>query len=172
MKEIVRYGFILSLICIIAALSLSVVNSATKPRIIAQAKIEEEASLRQVLPDAVRFEPEKKEEETLYYKAYDSEDKFIGVAFKAQGKGYSSVIETMVGMIPDGTITAIKILAQNETPGMGTRIQEPSFIQQFTQKNIKDLSGVQAITSATISSKAVIDSVKKKAKEIRELING
>jgi electron transport complex protein RnfG len=88
----------------------------------------------------------------------------MGAAFKASGKGYSSIIETMVGMLKDGTITAIKVISQNETPGLGARVAEPEFTGQF--ENIKDLSGVSAITGATISSRAVINSVEKKDKEI------
>jgi electron transport complex protein RnfG len=122
------------------------------------------------MPEAANFEPVKKGEDIIYYKAIDKEGKFIGVAFKATGKGYSGSIETMAGMTKDGIITAIKILDQNETPGLGASVAESSFTNQFTDKNIQALSQVQAITGATISSKAVIDSVKKKAEEIKGLI--
>lgn len=170
MKEVVRYGFILSLICILASASLSLVNSLAKPRIIAQAKAEEENSLKEVLPLADYFEPVKSGSDIIYYKAYNEDKEFIGVAFKASGKGYSSTVETMVGMTQDGTITAIKILSQNETPGLGVRILEPAFTGQFTDKNMQALKEIQAITGATISSKAVIDSVKIKAETIKAMI--
>jgi electron transport complex protein RnfG len=168
MKEIARYGFILASICIVASASLAGVNYLTKSRIIAQAQAEEEASLREVLSSAERFEVVKSGEDILYYRGSDKSGNLIGVTFKVTAKGYSSTIETMVGMLKDGTITAIKILSQNETPGLGTRVSEESFTGQFANK--KDLKEVQAITGATISSRAVIDSVEKKAQEIRELI--
>jgi len=168
MKEMVRYGFTLAIICIVASASLAVVNAVTKSKIIAQAQAEEEASLKEVLPEAVHFEPVKSAEEIIYYRAHDKDRKLIGIAFKASGKGYSSVVETIVGMKTDGTIVAIKILSQNETPGLGAKVAEPEFSSQFVNK--KDLADVSAITGATISSKAVIDSVKKKAEEIKALI--
>jgi len=168
MKEIVRFGVILALICIVASGLLAGVNSLTKARIIAQAKAEEEAALSEVLPEAVNFEPIQSDGDIIYYKGCNKDNKFVGVAFKASKKGYSSVIETMAGMTRDGTITAIKILSQNETPGLGAQVSEPDFTGQF--KNKKDLNEVQAITGATISSKAVIDSVKNKAEEIKALI--
>jgi len=170
MKEMVRYGLILSLICALASASLAVVNSITKVRIIAQAEAEEEASLKEVLPEATHFEPVKSGNDIIYYKAHNKDGKFIGVAFKALAKGYSSIIETMAGLALDGNITAIKILNHNETPGLGARIADSSFTGQFANKNIRGLNEVQAITGATISSKAVIDSVSKKAQEIKELI--
>lgn len=168
MREMFRYGLTLAAICIVAAGLLAGVNSITKARILAQAQAEEEIGVKDVLSGAARFEEVKKEGEVLYYKAYDRDNKFIGVAFKAQGKGYSGTIETMVGMLKDGTITAIKILSQNETPGLGARIGEQGFTGQF--KNKKELGDIQAITGATISSAAVINSVKNKAGEIKELI--
>jgi len=169
-KEMIRYGVTLAVICIIAAGLLAGVNSLTKSRIIAQAQTEEEASLKEVLPQATRFEAKKSGNDILYYKAFDKEGKLIGAAFKASGKGYSSDIATMVGMLRDGTIIAIKVLSQNETPGLGARVTETGFSGQFNNKKTSDLDSVQAITGATISSKAVIDSVRKKAEEIKTLI--
>jgi electron transport complex protein RnfG len=170
MRETIRYGFILAVICVVASGLLAGMNSLTKSRIIAQAQTEEDTALREVMPQGGYFDPIKKGEDIIYYKVRNKDGKFIGVAFKASGKGYSSVIDTLVGMTEDGTIVAIKILNQNETPGLGARIAESSFTGQFSDKNIQGLANVQAITGATISSKAVIDSVQEKAKEIQELI--
>lgn len=170
MKETLRYGFILAVICAVASGLLAGMNSITQAKIIAQARAEEDNALKEVMPQGEDFEPIKKGGDIIYYKVRNKEGKFIGVAFKASGKGYSSVVETLAGMSRDGTIFAIKILSQNETPGLGVRIAEPSFTEKFTNKNIQDLSGIQAITGATISSKAVINSVQEEAKEIQELI--
>lgn len=168
MKEMIRFGFILGIICVVAAGLLAGVNSLTKPRIIAQALAEENAGLKEVLPEADKFEGVKEKEEVIYYKGYDKGGKLVGVAFKASGKGYSSIVDTLVGMLKDGKIVAIKILSQNETPGLGSRVTEPDFINQFI--GVSDLSRVEAITGATISSRAVISAVEKKALEIKGLI--
>ena len=170
MKEMLRYGFILGLICLIASGLLAGMNSLTKARILAQAQAEEQASLKEVMPQAANFEAVKADGNIIYYKAQDTKGNFLGVAFKTTAKGYSSIIETMVGMNKDGTINTIKILNQNETPGLGARVVEPSFTGQFAHKPAVDLSDVQVITGATISSQAVIDAVKEKANEIQELI--
>jgi len=171
MRETIRYGFTLAVICVVASGLLACVNSLTRPKIIAQARAEEDSALREVMPQGENFEPVKKGDDIIYYKVSNADGKFIGVAFKASGKGYSGAIETMVGMDKEGTIRTIKILHQNETPGLGNRIMELSFLSQFANKGISDLTRVEAITGATISSKAVIDSVQEKAKEIQELIN-
>lgn len=170
MKNMLHYGFILALICTVASSLLAGVNSLTKPKIIAQAELEEQNSLTEVLAEGKKFEAVKSGEKVIYYKAYNQEGKLIGFAFEAQGKGYSSLIETMVGMKIDGTIAAIKVLSQSETPGLGARVASLEFTARLSKINSRDLSTVQAITGATISSRAVIDSVQKKAEEIKELI--
>ncbi len=172
MKEMARYGFVLALICVIAAGLLAGVNVLTQPKILAQAQAEEQAALKEVMPTAAKFTEIKsdEDEEILYYKAFDSQDKLIGFAFKASGKGYSSTIETLAGIFLDEKISAIKVISANETPGLGSKITEDKFRSQFTNQQAQDLSGVQIIAGATISSRAVINSVMKKANQIRELI--
>ena len=193
-NNFVRYAATLAIICLAASGLLSVVYNITQPRIVAQAKMEEEAALKDVFPAAARFEPLKEGDETLYYKALDTDGAVAGYAFRAEKKGYSSVIVTMVGMARDGTIERIKILSQNETPGLGTRIVEvlqketiwdvllrrvrisekprPWFQVQFDGKPHEALDeDVEAITGATISSLAVITSVETKSREIMERVN-
>jgi electron transport complex protein RnfG len=171
MKEMVRYGFILALICLAAAGLLAGVNPLTGGKIIAQAQAEEESVLKEVMPAAGRFEAVKSGGETVYYKAYDKNGNLLGVVFKAAGKDYSGTIETMAGMLKDGTITSIKILGQEEAPALGARVARAEFTDLFKNKNSRDLADIQAVTGATISSRAVIDSVKKKAEEIKGLLN-
>ncbi len=170
MKEMMRYGFILALICVIASGLLAGMNALTKNKIISQAQAEEEASLKEVMPEASEFVPVKSDADILYYQAKAKDGKLLGIVFKASGKGYSSTIETMVGMFNDGTIAAIKVLSQNETPGLGTQVAESEFTEQFKKQDALQLSDVQAITGASISSQAVMDSVKVKAKEIQGML--
>ena len=172
MREMARYGFILALICVVAAGLLGTVNKLTGPKILAAALTEEQAAFKEVMPLAVKFSAVKSaaDKEVLYYKAFDNQEKLIGFVFKASGKGYSSVIETLAGIFLDGKISAIKIISLNETPGLGMRVTEDKFTGQFHQKNSLDLLGVEAIAGATISSRTVMKSVMKKAQEIKELI--
>lgn len=170
MKEIIRYGLTLSLICALSGAALAAANLVTRSRIIAQAQAEEDAGLKEIFPQAARFEAIKKQGQLSYYKAYNADGSLAGVVFKAEQKGYSSQIQTLAGMNADGVISAIKVISQNETPGLGAQVSTDSFQAQFKSKNIADLDQVQAISGATISSRAVIESVKKKAQEIKELM--
>jgi len=127
----------------------------------------EDLPLKEVFPEAASFVPVNKGNEIIYYEARDKNGKLAGACFTATGKSYSE-IKTLVGMLNDGTITAIKVLSQNETPGLGSKVAEPEFTDRF--RNIKDVSRVQAITGASVSSGAVIEAVRKRVEEIKTLM--
>ena len=84
-------------------------------------------------------------------------------------KGFSGNISLMAGFKPDGTIINISVLEQKETPGLGNKMTEPKFKDQFLDKNPaefalkvkKDGGPVDAITAATISSRAFCDAVQR-----------
>jgi Na+-translocating ferredoxin:NAD+ oxidoreductase subunit G len=84
-------------------------------------------------------------------------------------KGYSGRIVLMVGFSPDGSLKNISVLEQKETPGLGAKMTEQKFREQFngkdpgsfTLKVKKDRGEVDAITAATISSRAFCDAVSK-----------
>lgn len=168
----IRYGLILLLICFCASLVLSVTYKFTRNRIEAQAITEEKGALDDVFPGASDFSEEKMQEETYYIARKDN--KVLGYIIRAKNKGYASTINMLVGCDPKGVIQGIKILSQEETPGLGAKINEirygedkPWFLQQFEGKKSQelDLKNIQAITGATISSSAVLEGVKKSVNE-------
>jgi len=77
-------------------------------------------------------------------------------------KGFSGNIKIMVGFNADGTINNIAVLEQKETPGLGTKMKDEKFLQQFRTRNpsefklkvTKDGGEVDALTGATITSRA------------------
>ena len=167
MKEMLKYGFILGLICFLASAVLSVVNAVTEPQIKLQKETEENLALKEVMPEALNFKPKLEGEKVIYYTAYNNVGEINGFIVKAEGKGYSFVIEAMAGLNPKLEITNVKILSQNETPGLGNRIMKDSFLSQFKGKGLDSFNQVQAITGATISSRAVINSIGNKISELK-----
>lgn len=193
-NQIVKFGLILSIVCVIAAGLLATVNLATREKIKQQRFAEQQAALKEVMPQAESFTPVKDGEDVLYYQAKDFGKNVIGYCFLAQGKGYSSIIEAMAGMDIKGVISGVKIISHNETPGLGSKIAaiddettlfdamtgrakdkpkpKPWFGQRFSGKNVSGLEKeVDAISGATISSSAVIKAVKEKAEATLKLIN-
>lgn len=99
----------------------------------------------------------------------------IGIAIEDSGVGYSGWIKVLTGInLTNGEITSIEILAQGETPGLGAKITENSFRDQFIGKALsnsvlvnsnfavtKDGGDIDAISGATISPRAVCVAVSK-----------
>jgi electron transport complex protein RnfG len=98
------------------------------------------------------------------------DDVVVGYAVNTYTKtGFSGNISLMAGFKPDGTIVNITVLEQKETPGLGTKMSESQFKNQFRDKNPsefilkvkKDGGPVDAITAATISSRAFCDALQR-----------
>ncbi len=166
-KDALKMGLVLLVICVIAAGALAYVYSVTQV-IIDKNELEAEKKKRQdVLTAAVRFE-EKDVEGKKYVTGYDTENKIVGSIYKTAPKGYSGPIKITVGVAPDNSVTAVVItkLDQTETPGLGTNVTKPKFLGQFKGKKgnelklKKDSGTIDAITAATISSRAVSNGIK------------
>lgn len=168
MREMFKYGFILGFICFLSSSVLAIVNSVTEPKIRQQKEKEESSAFNEVMPDSLDFRPHYQNEKIVYYTAYDNDNKLNGFIIKTKTKGYASDIETAAGLNLKLEIRSIKILSQNETPGLGNRITETSFLGQFQGKSADTFNEVQAITGATISSSALINSVRDKIQELKE----
>jgi electron transport complex protein RnfG len=92
---------------------------------------------------------------------------FIGCAVNTfTDKAFSGTFTMMVGFLPDGTINKSVVLDQKETPGLGTKMKEPKFYSQFENKKIerelkvkKDGGDIDAISAATITSRAYCDGI-------------
>jgi Na+-translocating ferredoxin:NAD+ oxidoreductase subunit G len=90
----------------------------------------------------------------------------VGSAIRSYSKrGFSGDVWVMVGFNADGTIYNVEVLDHKETPGLGTKMSDPKFKNQFmgvdpgrfNLKVDKDGGDVDAITAATISSRAFSD---------------
>jgi electron transport complex protein RnfG len=171
MKEMVKYGTILGLICLSSSGILAVVNSVTAPKIAAQELQIEQAALQNVMPTGASFKPHRQGDTIAYYSAYDKNDVLTGFVIKSEKKGYSSSIVVMTGLNLKLEITAITVLSQNETPGLGSRILEPGFQEQFKGKTLDTFGEIHAITGATISSSAVIASVKTRIEALKDQLS-
>lgn len=130
MSNIIKPTVILALVAFFSALVLSHVNKVTEPRIAEQQKEKQRVALETVLPGYKVIEEKKaavEGKEFLYWigeKQIDEKTTAKAYAFIASGQGYSGEVKTMVGVDEKGTILAISIILQTETPGLGARSQE------------------------------------------------
>ena len=83
----------------------------------------------------------------------------FAVAIEGKGKGLYGLIGVMVGITKDGTLLDIGITSHLETPGIGSKVEEASFTDQFKGLSIKGALKIDAISGATYSSKGVMSAV-------------
>jgi electron transport complex protein RnfG len=165
-------------ICTTSGVVLSYVNEATKaPREYQYIKFVQEPSIKAVLSgydnDPVKDRMqlnlgEDKEGQPIEKVVFPArkDGKTFEVAYSAAAKGYHDLIEVMVGVDPEGKLTGISIMTHTETPGLGARIVEPQFTEQFagldldTTKLSAEGGKVDAVSGASFSSAGVITAVR------------
>jgi electron transport complex protein RnfG len=151
--------------------ALGFVYLKTKGPIEATAKQTEIDAIKQVMPafDSDPLAHKTEIDGVIIYRLHKDEQ-LVGYAIKSYtDKGFAGHIDIMAGFLPDGTIHNIVVLNHKETPGLGTKMTDPSFSGQFSGKNPavfnmkvkKDGGEVDAITAATVSSRAYTDALQR-----------
>jgi electron transport complex protein RnfG len=173
-KEMVSVLLKLIALSIVAAAVLGAVYIPTQEQVIKYKQEQKELALVVVMPLADHFDPViKSGEEILYYRALDADNNLVGYSFFRDQSGSQSVITLAGGIDTEYKVTGIKIMSHAETPGLGARIIESAFTDQFKGVSESDLmlskkgGAIDAITGASISSQAVIDGIQSKINEIK-----
>ena len=172
---------VLTLTCIIGASGLSITYNTTKDTISATVEREQNDTIKKVLPDfngeIVARTVTVGKQEIPFFIAYNNK-KIVGVATVASENGYSGPVTVMVGMLPDNSIYGVELLQHQETPGLGAKAAGDDFRSQFKGKVSRTPNelltvvkagekaqvperAINAITAATITSKAFTKAVNK-----------
>jgi electron transport complex protein RnfG len=165
MKNFLHLTMVLFVVCGAAAGALAFMNQLTKEKIVEQARLEKAMALKEVVPEADDFR------EVIPNRVWDAVKggEKTGSVILAVAQGYGGNIEIIFSVGPDNTIGGIKILNQTETPGLGARIVERPFLDQFLRKGPEaitlkkddpSMGSVDAVSAATISSRAVTNAVR------------
>ena len=181
MKEVIKITSVLTIVCLICAFLLAFVYGLANKKIIVNNKKRVENAISTLAPEAKDIKRIDAEDEEIY-RLFDIEGNLIAYAFIAQGQGYQGKIKMLV--VSDSSLfylKGIEIVESLETPGLGAKIQEPPFKEQFkglkvkkemtcVKNDIEEEGQIKAITGATVSSQAVVNILNKRLKQIRELI--
>jgi electron transport complex protein RnfG len=159
----------------IASLALGGVYNLTKEPIRLAKLAKAEKAIKEVIPGFDRLEiftvkPANGTDSLVFNCGYKNNE-LVGTAIESySNKGYDPTqIKIMVGFTPDGKINNTAVIQQKETPGLGTKMTSPKFKNQFVGKNPKnfilkvkrDGGDVDAITAATISSRAFCGAIQR-----------
>lgn len=166
----------LVIVGMISGYALVYVYKYATPKIEENIEKETKKAISSIFPGTVTIEEDKD-----MFKAIDAKGKISGYAFLAEGNGYQGKIKLIAGMDKAmKKLAGFEVLESQETPGLGAEIGKEDFTEQFrglplkkkieyvkNQKPTKD-NQIEAITGATISSRAVVNMLNKKIDEIKK----
>lgn len=174
MKDLIKMVVVLTVISVVAGYLLATTNKITKAPIATAGLAEKMDAMKKVLPPydndpaANTCVVQEAGKQWTFYVAR-RQGAFAGAAFEAASdQGYSGTIRILAGILPDNNIKGLEIIEHAETPGLGAKISENAFKDQFQGKAVlstrwtvkKDGGDIDAITGATISPRAVVAALK------------
>ncbi|MBN1299900.1 MAG: FMN-binding protein [Melioribacteraceae bacterium] len=184
MNTVIKMIVTLSFIGIVSGSMLSQIAGWAAPKIEMHRKADTEKAIFLVQPEAKSYSNIGSVDFECYKVFIDSvNQKFIGYALPYEGNGFQGKVRLMVGIDSSlKIITGLQVLEQVETPGLGTKVTEEAFTGQFngllSVPQVNWVKGVppeknneiQAITGATISSKAVVNIINDGLKKLRRSV--
>lgn len=174
MTKYIKQGWLVLMLALVFGAALAGVNTTLDPKIKLNEKNATYDQVPKIVPGADFQKTQAVAKNVL--QAYDKDGKAIGWVITATGMGYAGQIKALIGLNAEASIiTGIYILDQKETPGLGNKIAMEKWNRQFiaqpadiplsvhkrmTQAQKKEKNGkIDAISGATISSKALTDKV-------------
>jgi len=168
----------LAIACLVSGLIISGVHYVTADAAVQKAEEMKNDSMKALVQEAEKFDAvEGKEGWFLAYK----NGKPIAYVVPSESKGFEGHMQLLVAVTSDGKVLNYDIISHKETPGLGDKANQEPFKSQFIGKTLKNLQvvkdpsdkdSIQAMTGATISSKAVNTAVKSAVEEVVHLTGG
>lgn len=176
-------------VTLIASATLGLVNDATIEPIAKAEKEKQTKAIAAVLPEfdhlgePIRIKPADGKDSITIFQGLDANNQVVGNAVQSYTyKGFSGFIQVMIGLDNTGTISGYQVLKHAETPGLGSKMQPWFSDASKSGQNVigrtlnaegltvsKDGGSVDAITAATISSRAFLDAVNRAYSTVNEL---
>jgi len=185
MKNVVIVGMKLFAICAIAALTLGGINAITEPVIIQRKIMELQQALNELTPDAQTGEAVSVAENPVIVKRYPvtKEGQSAGMLLELEGSGYGGEMKILARYEADGTIRAVKLMDNTETPGLGKKAENPAYMEKFigtgsadnpvaVRKDMLGPGDADAITGATITFLGISKALAEGAQYAAEVSGG
>lgn len=162
----------------VSGIIIGCVYYVTHPIALQKAEAMKQESMHELVKDADKFADVSGH--TGWVEA-QKDGETIAYIVPSETKGYGGTIKMLVAVTKDGQVIDYSILAHNETPGLGDNAQKPKFRDQFKGKTIdhlkvvkdpSDKDDIQAMTGATISSRAVTKGVAQAVEQVNDLAKG
>ncbi|KMO86966.1 RnfABCDGE type electron transport complex subunit G [Megasphaera cerevisiae DSM 20462] len=172
---IVKIAMNLILTCFVSGCIIGLVFFVTGPTAKAKAEEMKEQSMKNLVPDADKFVAVEGKKDTFIAEKGGQKVAYI---IPTAPKGYGGPIKMLTAVSTDGSVIDFVMLEANETPGLGDNASKPPFRGQFKGKKLENLEvtkeksdkkHIQAMTGATISSRAVTLGVKEAVEQAAQM---
>jgi electron transport complex protein RnfG len=164
MRDVALIGVKLFAICAVAALTLGGINAITEPVIIQRKIMELQQALDELTPDSQTGEAVEVAESSGIVKRYPvvKDGEGAGMILELQGAGYGGDMKILARYDKEGTIRAVKLMDNTETPGLGKKAESPAYMDKFigtgstanpvpVRKDMLATTEADAVTGATIT---------------------
>ncbi len=177
-NSIFKIALNLTMACFVSGLIISGVYFITADAAAQKAVDMKNAAMKALVQDADKFNPVEGKEG--WFKA-EKDGKTIAYIVPSESKGFGGPIHFLVAVTSDGKVLNYDIIKHNETPGLGDKGGQDPFKSQLIGKkaeNLKvvkdpsDKENIQAMTGATISSKAVTNGIKEAVEAVAHFTGG
>jgi electron transport complex protein RnfG len=163
----VRLVFVLTVICAVSSALLAAVYKLTEAPISVALEERTRTAAASVMPAGLPV-PEKLVQGGHTFFVAKQDGRIVAVATEGRSKnGYAGDVVLMVGMSADGKLVNYEVISASETPGLGTKIAANTFKNPLKGRSLdgswkvkKDGGEVDAVTAATISSRAALDCIR------------
>jgi RnfABCDGE-type electron transport complex G subunit len=187
-KHFIEQSWLLITAAFFCGLLLALTNAALEPRIQRNEIGEMYNKMKNLMPQADKFEKVIPEAEiagntTDVYEAKDKSNQALGFAFVGVGSGFADQIKLVIAVNADASkLLGFDVLFSNETPGFGSRMTEDWFRQQFvdaptgtlelikTGKADKEKDQILTLSGATVTSTAVVNIFNEHINKLKELL--
>ncbi|MDD5634134.1 MAG: FMN-binding protein [Candidatus Omnitrophica bacterium] len=179
-SNFVKMAAALGIVSGLSGAALVYVYNYSLPKIEVNIAADTERAIKSIFPEVLEIKPGVEKD---IFEVLDTDKNILGYAFLAEGSGYQGVIKLIVGVSPDvETMKGFEVIESQETPGLGAEITTDKFRGQFKALGlahaIEYVKGqkptmpyqIEAITGATISSRAVVNMLNSKISRVRELL--
>ena len=170
-NSVFRIAANLTITCFISGLIIAGTYALTEPTAAAERERAKNNAMKELVSDAQTFKAV--EGKTGWYEAR-KDDKIIAYIVPTSGKGYAGEIVMLAAITPDSRAIDFKVLKHSETPGLGDKMLDNKFRKQYNDKKSADMEvvkvptdkNIQALTGATITSRAVTTGMKAALDEV------
>ncbi len=161
-------GIKLLLICAIIAALISFVYAITLDKYNENLTEQKRIALNEIFKpqSEITYEQIPVEDGILY--TVREGEKQLGYCVEIASGGFGGDIALMVGFDANGTIFGVSVVSHAETPGLGAKVDDSTYLSQYIGKSGTVTLGedVDAIGGATISSRAVLDGVNRASAQV------